>query len=99
MTFEDGLALLVDQEYTRRMITIFAIRFVAAAFPMQAAPEDLDLSPPGINRRQVSNGAVPGCSHLNIGTGPTDRGTFVAWLTGTAAIRLGYSVLFPYSRC
>jgi len=99
MTFEERLAFLVDQECTRRHDNHIRHALRAAAFPMQAAPEDLDLSPArGLDRRQILE--LGQCvwigSHLNILVlGPTGSGkTFVACSLATAAIRLGYSVRY-----
>lgn len=99
LTFEERLALLVDQECTRRYDNRIHHALHLAAFPMQAAPEDLDLSPArGLDRKQILelyqvNWIV---SHLNILVlGPTGSGkSFVACSLGTAAVRLGYSVRY-----
>jgi DNA replication protein DnaC len=99
LTFEERLALLVDQECTRRHDNRIRHALHLAAFPIQAAPEDLDLSQErGLDRRQILE--LYQCnwiaSHLNILLlGPTGSGkTFTASSLGTAAIRLGYSVRY-----
>src|SRR4030065_2077747 len=54
LSFEERLALLVEQECTRRHNNRIRRSLRAAAFPMQAMLEDLDLSPErGLDRRQV----------------------------------------------
>lgn len=99
LTFEERLALLVDQECTRRHNNHIHRALRVAAFPMQAALEDLDLTPErGLDRRQVlelGQGVWIG-NHLNIVVlGSTGAGkSFLACSLGTAAIRLGYSVRY-----
>jgi DNA replication protein DnaC len=99
LSFEERLALLVDQECTRRHDNRIHHALHTAAFPIQAAPEDLDLSPArGLDRRQILE--LYQCtwigSNLNILVlGPTGSGkSFTACSLGTAAIRLGYSVRY-----
>lgn len=99
LAFEERLALLVDQECTRRFDNRIRRSLHNAAFPIQAAPEDLDLSPTrGLDRKQILE--LYQCnwiaSHLNILVlGPTGSGkTFVASSLGTAAVRMGYSVRY-----
>ncbi len=99
LTFEERLALLVDQECTRRHDNHIRHALHTAAFPMQAAPEEIDLSPArGLDRRQMLE--LYQCawiaSHLNILVlGPTGSGkTFAACSLGTAAARMGYSVRY-----
>lgn len=99
LTFEERLALLVEQEVTRRRSNRIRRALRAAAFPMQATLEDLDLSPErGLDRRQVLEFGQCAwiANHLNILVlGPTGGGkSFVACSLGTAAIRLGYSVRY-----
>ena len=54
MTFEERQALLVDQECTRRHDNHIRHALHTAAFPMQAAPEDIEFSTPrGLDRRQI----------------------------------------------
>jgi DNA replication protein DnaC len=99
LSFEERLALLVEQECVRRHNNHVHLGLHKAAFPMQATPEDLDLAPErGLDRRQVLE--LDQCTwignHLNILVlGPTGSGkSFVACSLGTAAIRLGYSVRY-----
>jgi DNA replication protein DnaC len=99
LSFEDRLALLVDQECTRRHDNRIRRGLRTAAFPMQAAPEELDLSPSrGLDRRQILelNQCAWIGNHLNILVlGPTGSGkSFVACSLGTSAVRLGYSVRY-----
>lgn len=99
LTFEERLALLVDQECTRRHSNRIQHALRTAAFPIQAAPEDLDLSPArGLDRKQMLE-LYQGnwiANHLNILIlGPTGSGkTFAASSLGTAAVRMGYSVRY-----
>lgn len=97
LTFEERLSLLVDQECIRRQDNHIRIALHKAGFPIQAAPEDLDLSPErGLDRKQILE--LYQCnwigSHLNLLVlGPTGSGkSFTACSLGTAAVRLGYSV-------
>lgn len=99
LSFEERLALLVDQECLRRHNNRIRRALKIAAFPMQAMLEDLDLSPErGLDRRQVLE--LGQCvwigNHLNILVlGPTGGGkSFLACSLGTAAVRLGYSVRY-----
>ena len=99
LTFEERLALLVDQECTRRQDNHIRSALHTAGFPIQAAPEDLDLSSArGLDRKQILE--LYQCdwigSHLNLLVlGPTGSGkSFIACSLGTAAIRLGYSVRY-----
>lgn len=99
LSFEERLALLVDQECTRRHDNRIRSAWRAASFPLQATLEDLDLEPArGLDRRQMLELAQ--CAwignHLNILVlGPTGGGrSFVACSLGTAAIRQGYSVRY-----
>jgi DNA replication protein DnaC len=99
LTFEERLALLVEQECTRRRSNRIRRALRAAAFPIQAALEDLDLSPErGLDRRQVLE--LGQCAwianKLNmLVLGPTGGGkSYLACALGTAAIRLSYSVRY-----
>jgi DNA replication protein DnaC len=99
MTFEERLSLLVDQECTRRYDNRIKHALHTAAFPMQAAPEEMDYSSNrGLDRRQMLE--LYQCdwiaNHLNILVlGPTGSGkSFAACSTGTAAVRMGYSVRY-----
>lgn len=54
LSFEERLGLLADQECTRRHNNRTRRALRAAAFPMQATLEDLDLAPErGLDRHQV----------------------------------------------
>lgn len=97
LAFEERLAILVDQECTRRHDNRIRHALRTASFPAQAAPEDLDMSPArGLDRRQILE--LYQCAwianHLNILVlGPTGSGkSFAACSLGTAAVRMGYSV-------
>jgi DNA replication protein DnaC len=99
LTFEERLALLVEQECTRRKSNRIRRALRAAAFPIQATLEDLDLSPErGLDRRQVLE--LGQCAwianKLNmLVLGPTGGGkSYLACALGTAAIRLNYSVRY-----
>lgn len=99
LSFEERLALLVDQECTRRQDNRVRRYIHAAGFPLPASLEDLDLSPArGLERRLVLE--LGQChwiaSHHNlIVLGPTGGGkTFLACAFGTAACRSGYSVRY-----
>jgi len=99
LSFEERLSLLVDQECTRRHDNRIRRNLRAAAFPLQAALEDLDLTPErGLDRRQVLELGQCGwvSSHHNmIILGPTGGGkTFLACAFGTASVRLGFSVRY-----
>lgn len=102
LTFEERLSLLVDQECTRRHNNRIRHALRTASFPMQAAPEALDLSPArGLDRKQILE--LYQCdwiaNHLNILVlGPTGSGkSFAASSLGTAAVRLGYSVRYYHT--
>lgn len=99
LSFEERLALLVEQECIRRHNNRIRRVLHVAAFPMHATLEDLDLSPErGLDRRNVLE--LGQCAwignHLNILVlGPTGGGkSFLACALGTSAIRLGYSVRY-----
>jgi len=99
LTFEERLALLVDQECIRRQNNRIRRSLRAAAFPMRATLEDLDLTPErGLDRRQVLE--LGQCAwignHLNILVlGSTGAGkSYLACSLGTAAVRLGYSARY-----
>jgi DNA replication protein DnaC len=99
LSFEERLALLVDQECTRRQDNRIRRTLRVAAFPFQATLEDLDLSPGrGLDRRQVlelGQCAWVGSHNNLLVLGPTGGGkTFLACSYGTAAARLGYSVRY-----
>ena len=99
LSFEERLALLVDQECTRRHDNRIRRTLHVAAFPLQATLEELDFSPGrGLDRRQVLELGQCGWigSHHNLLVlGPTGGGkTFLACSFGTAAARLSYSVRY-----
>jgi DNA replication protein DnaC len=99
LAFEERLALLVDQECTRRTSHRLQRRLVAAAFPFPALIEDLDLSSPrGLDRRvvlELSQGTWVE-HHLNvIIEGPTGAGkTYLACALGQAACRTNFTVRY-----
>jgi DNA replication protein DnaC len=99
LSFEERLALLVDQECIRRHNNRIHKSLHSAAFPMQATLEDLEFSPErGLDRRQILE--LGQCTwlgnHLNILVlGSTGAGkSFLSCSLGTAAIRLGFSVRY-----
>jgi len=99
LAFEERLALLVDQECTRRTDRRIQRRIHAAAFPFLALAEDLDFSASrGLDRRFVLELAQ--CSwiesHLNaIVSGPTGAGkTFLACALGHSACRTNFTVRY-----
>jgi DNA replication protein DnaC len=99
LSFEERLALLVDQECTRRQGNRIRHALHAAAFPLQATLEELDFAPErGLDRRQMlelGQCIWIGNHHNVLVLGPTGGGkSFVACSLGTAAIRLGYSVRY-----
>jgi len=99
LSFEERLSMLVDQECTRRNDNRIRRSLRAAAFPLRAALEDLDLTPErGLERRLVLELGQCGwvSSHHNlIILGPTGGGkTFLACAYGTAAVRMGLSVRY-----
>jgi len=99
LSFEERLALLVDQECLRRHDQRIQRLLKAADFPMQATIEDLDLSPArGLERRIILELAqghwIHNRHHLFV-LGPTGSGkTYLACAFGNAAARNGYSVRF-----
>jgi DNA replication protein DnaC len=99
LSFEERLALLVEQECIRRHNNRIHRSLRIAAFSIQAALEDLEFSPErGLDRRQVLE--LGQCAwvgnHLNVLVlGSTGSGkSFLACSLGTAAVRLGYSVRY-----
>jgi DNA replication protein DnaC len=99
LSFEERLALLVDQECTRRQGNRTQRALHIAAFPTPATLEDLDLSPERqLDRRQILElgQATWIGNNLNVLVlGPTGSGkTYLACALGTAAIRLGFSVRY-----
>jgi DNA replication protein DnaC len=99
LTFEERLALLVDQECTSRHQRQIERRIKQAGFLLPACVEDLDLSPSrGLDRRFILELAqsVWISSRLNaIVVGATGAGkTFLISALGLAACRNGYSVRY-----
>jgi DNA replication protein DnaC len=99
LAFEERLALLVDQECTRRTDHRIQRRIHAAAFPFSALIEDLDFSASrGLDRRFVLELAQSTWieSHLNaIVSGPTGAGkTFLACALGYSACRSNFTVRY-----
>ena len=99
LAFEERLALLVDQECTRRSSRRMQRRTEAAAFPFPALIEDLDFSTTrGLDRRVVLELAQGGWidQHLNvIVDGPTGAGkTFLACALGQSACRSNFTVRY-----
>ena len=99
LTFEERLALLVDHECTQRRENRIRRNIQAAAFPMAASLEDLDLSAArGLERRTVlelgQSHWVTAQQNIII-LGPTGAGkSFLACALGTAAARTGFSVRY-----
>jgi DNA replication protein DnaC len=99
LPFEERLALLVDRECLRRYDHRIQRLTKAAEFPLQAAIEDLDLSPErGLERRTILELAQGNWIHKHhplIILGPTGGGkTFLACAFGAAAIRSDFSVRY-----
>jgi len=99
LSFEDRLALLVNHECAQRRENRIRRNIHAAAFPMQAALEDLDFSPArGLDRRILLDLGL--CNwissrHNILVLGPTGSGkTFIACAFGTAAARSGFTVRY-----
>jgi DNA replication protein DnaC len=99
LAFEERLALLVDQECTRRHDRRIQRLIKSAAFSQPATLEDLDLSPGrGLDRHFILELAQ--ClwisNHLNtIVLGPTGGGkTYLACALGMAACRANYQVRY-----
>lgn len=99
LSFEERLALLVDQECTRRQANRIRRALHIASFPLSATLEELDLAPErGLDRRQIlelGQSVWVGNSLNTLVLGPTGSGkTYLACALGTAAIRLGFSVRY-----
>ena len=99
LAFEERLALLVDQECTRRASRRVQRRTEVAAFPFPALIEDLDfVTTRGLDRRMVLELAQGGWidQHLNvILDGPTGAGkTFLACALGQSACRNNFTVRY-----
>ena len=99
LAFEERLALLVDQECTRRASRRVQRRTETAAFAFPALIEDLDFSTArGLDRRFVLELAQSTWidHHLNVLIdGPTGAGkTFLACALGQAACRNNFTVRY-----
>jgi len=99
LSFEERLALLVDQECTRRHDRRIRTRMKQANFPQAASIEDLDLQATrGLDRRFILELAQ--ClwitHHLNTFVlGPTGCGkTFLSCALGVSACRNDYAVRY-----
>lgn len=99
LTFEERLAILVDQECTHRHDRRIQRRVKQAGFPQPACIEDLDLSASrGLDRRfilELAQGTWI-ASHLNtLVLGPTGAGkTYLICSLGLSACRGDYSVRY-----
>jgi len=99
LSFEERLALLVDQECLRRQNNRLQRLLKAANFPFPAVLEDLDFSPGrGLERARVLELAqgqwVQNHQHLFV-LGPTGAGkTYVSCALATAAVRQGFPVRY-----
>jgi DNA replication protein DnaC len=99
LAFEERLAILVDQECTRRANHRLQRRTQIAAFPFPALIEDLDFAASrGLDRRSVLELAQGAWieNHLNvIVDGPTGAGkTFLACALGQSACRNHFTVRY-----
>ncbi len=99
LSFEDRLALLVDQECSQRRENRIRRNIHTANFPMQANLEDIDFAPArGLNRRTVLE--LGQCTwiasrHNILVLGPTGSGkSFIACAFGHAAVRNGFTVRY-----
>jgi DNA replication protein DnaC len=99
LAFEERLALLVDHECTQRRENRIRRNLHAAAFPLSASLEELDLSPArGLERRTILD--LGQCNWISsrqnmIVLGPTGSGkTFSACAFGKAAARFGFTVRY-----
>lgn len=99
LTFEERLALLVDQECTQRRENRIRRNIRTAAFSISASLEELDISPArGLERRTILE--LGQCNwitarHNLIVLGPTGSGkSFLACAFGTAAARNGFTVRY-----
>jgi len=99
LTFEDRLALLTDHECTRRRENRIQRNIQAAAFPMQAAFEEIDFSPArSLDRRSILE--LGQCNwitsrHNILVLGPTGSGkSYIASAFGNVAARHGFTVRY-----
>lgn len=99
LAFEERLSLLVDHECTQRRENRIRRNLHAAAFPLSASLEELDLSPArGLERRTILD--LGQCNWISsrqnmIVLGPTGSGkTFLACAFGKAAARFGFTVRY-----
>ena len=99
LAFEERLALLVDHECTQRRENRIRRNLQAAAFPLSASLEELDLSPArGLERRTLLElgqcNWIPTRQNMIV-LGPTGSGkTFLACAFGKAAARSGFTVRY-----
>jgi DNA replication protein DnaC len=99
LSFEERLALLVEQECLHRHDRRIQRLLKTADFPTQAAVADIDFSPArGLERRIVLELAlchwIHNHHHLFV-LGPTGSGkTYLACAFGNAALRCGYTVRY-----
>ena len=99
LAFEERLALLVDHECTQRRENRIRRNLQAAAFPLSASLEELDLSPArGLERRTLLElgqcNWIPSRQNIVV-LGPTGAGkTFLACAFGKAAARSGFTVRY-----
>ena len=99
LTFEDRLALLVEHECLKRRENRIQRNIHAAAFPMQAAFEDIDFSPARkLDRRTILE--LGQCNwitsrHNILVLGPTGSGkSYIASAFGNIAARHGFTVRY-----
>jgi DNA replication protein DnaC len=99
LAFEERLALLVDHECTQRRENRIRRNLHAAAFPLSASLEELDLSSArGLERRTILDlgqcNWIPARQNIII-LGPTGSGkSYLASAFGKAAIRNGFTVRY-----
>src|SRR6266540_2414871 len=99
LAFEERLALLVDHECTQRRENRIRRNLHAAAFPLSASLEELDLSPArGLERRTILElgqcSWIPARQNMIV-LGPTGSGkSYLVSAFGKAAIRNGFTVRY-----
>jgi DNA replication protein DnaC len=99
LAFEERLALLVDHECTQRRENRIRRNLHAAAFPLSASLEELDMSSArGLERRSILElgqcNWIPARQNILV-LGPTGSGkSFLAIAFGKAAIRNGFTVRY-----